>query len=260
MNAPHLTVIIPAYNDLAGVLAALNSLRAFASTPDNIEWIVQDDCSPAVDMTRTIPACVASVQRNPDNLGFAGNCNAGARRAHGDILFFVNQDVYAVAEWSKGWNDALLAAFADERVGLVGARLLFPNGALQNAGGLFDARCQPFHRCLGYSNPCADETNVGQPVQWTTGAALAIRHSVFDRLSGFDPVYLRGYFEDVDLCVRVALQGLTLWYEPRCTLIHQVGTTGGSPYFQHNAQVFKQRWVDTGVITPDVQTVNVRYW
>jgi GT2 family glycosyltransferase len=251
-----LSVIIPAYNHLPDVMACLNSLRAFAQT--GVEYLVQDDASPDYFGPAVIPPEIAACQRNAVNLGFGGNCNAGAARASGDVLMFINQDVYAVPDWSQGWDSAILSAFADRHIGIVGARLLFPDGGIQNAGGEIDGKCQPYHIGLGYSNPHHEEVSTPRPVSWTTGAALAIRRDLFEQASGFDPIYERGYFEDVDVCLKVRDLGFTVWYEPRCTLIHKVGQSGGNPHFMRNAYRFRERWAN--VIEPDCHLIKERFW
>lgn len=253
-----LSVIIPAYNHLAAVLTCLNSLHDTAVT--NVEYLVQDDCSPDYLGTAVISPLLASVERNAMNVGFSGNCNAGARRASGDILFFVNQDVEAVPQVSHGWDAAILAAFLDSSIGIVGARLVFRDGSIQSAGGLFDAKSQPFHRCLGYSDMNYHEVAAPREVSWVTGAALAIRRDLFAQIGGFDMAYVKGYFEDVDICMKARQAGFKVWYEPRATLVHPAGITGGNPHFTQNAQLFKQRWVDSGMIKPDVYAVKVGYW
>ena len=253
-----LSVIIPAYNHLADILVCINSLKAFSVTTD-WETIVQDDASPEYIGPMVIPPGIAVCQRNEHNLGFGQNCNSGAARAHGDVLLFVNQDVFAVPGWSNGWDSILLSAFADASIGIVGPRLLFLNLSVQSAGGLFDAHGQPFHPCLGYSNPHHPDVSTPKVVSWVTGAALAVRRELFYAVGGFDPVY-KAYFEDVDLSMKVREAGFKVWYEPRATLIHQTGSTGGSPYFMQSAQTFKQRWVDTGKIQQDSYAVKERFW
>lgn len=257
-----LSVIIPAYNHLAEVLTCLNTLQASAADNPAIEWLVQDDASPLLDMRLLIPPSVAKVERNPVNKGFAGNCNVGALRASGDVLLFCNQDIEAIEPFSHGWDAAILNAFQNETVGIVGARLLFPTPqqGVQNAGGVFDAHLQPVHRCLGWTNLDHPEVSTPQEVSWTTGAALAIRKDVFERIGGFDERYVGGYFEDCDLCMRVRMAGYKVWYEPRCTLMHKVGTTGGSPFFAQNALLFKSLWVDTHKINADIPAVQAGWW
>jgi O-antigen biosynthesis protein len=256
----NISVVIPAYNHLEDVLVCLNTLQAMAADNSRVQYLIQDDASPQYDLRRLISPYTASVDRNPLNLGFSGNCNMGARRAAGDILFMVNQDIEAVSPLSQGWDDHLRAAFADERVGIVGARLLFPDGRLQSAGGEFDAHMQPYHRCIGYSDLDNWEIKEPREVAWCTGAALAIRRTVFDQIGGFDERYIGGYFEDVSMCLRARECGHLVWYTPAVTFIHKVGSTGGSPYFMQNAQLFKREWVDTRKVTPDVAAVLEGWW
>lgn len=264
---PRIGVVIPAYNQPAAVMTALNSLLALQTTR-TVGYLVQDDASPDVHLPGVVPPQIAPCFRNERNLGFAGNCNAGARAYLDpagapitDVLFFVNQDVYGVYGLSEGWDAALLAAFgSDPQIGVVGAQLRFPDGSIQNAGGTFDARCQPTHRCLGWKDaqhPAIAET---RDVEWTTGAALAIRSSLFYALGGFDEAYQRGYFEDVDLCLRARASGWAVRYAPSVRLVHTVGTSGGSPYFAANARTFRARWVDTGRVKPALNTVRERFW
>lgn len=260
-------VIIPAYNQLGAVMTAINSLRGTRANAEKTAIHVHDDASPGTFFPAVIPPEVATVWRNVENQGFGANCNLGARWVAGtykplpDVYLFLNQDVYAVPEFSMGWDDALRVAFDEQPMaGIVGARLLFPDGAIQNMGGDFDQAAQPAHRMLGYRNHAAAITNVPGWVEWTTGAALAIRREVFEELGGFNEAYTRGYFEDVDLCLRAAEHGWGTWIEPRCTFIHTVGSTGGSPYFKENALRFKREWVDTNKVQPGTRPPMERFW
>lgn len=254
---PRLSVIIPAFDHLDQVAACLRTVRE-TTDPALTEVLIQDDASP----TYNGPLVFGSIcERNSPNLGFAGNCNAGAKRAAGDVLLFLNQDIVIPAD-QAGWDAVLLALFDNEpRAGIVGPTLLFPNGAVQSVGGSFDAACQPYHIALGYANPDWEPINRPRVVGWVTGAALAIRRGLWNTLGGFDRIYGRGYFEDVDLCVMAQYHaGVQVWHEPRIRFTHHVGSTGGNPAFIKNALEFKRRWVDTRVITPDVQSIKVRFW
>lgn len=256
-----LAVIVPFYNELPAALRCLNTLQGTATAP--LPYYVQDDCSPAlsIDSRVLFHPFQASVERNPQNLGFAGNSNAGAARADADVLFFVNQDVFAGMPMSIRWNEAILAPFiSDPQVGIVGARLLFGDGkGIQSVGGEFDSLGQPIHRCLGYTNLDYPEVSMAREVEWTTGAALAIRKTVFEEIGGFDTGY-RMYFEDVSACLQVRELGYKVMIEPACTLFHDVGSTGGSEHFVNSARRFKQMWVDTGKVKPSRKPATVRYW
>src|SRR4030095_3808071 len=236
----NLSVIIPAYNNLPQLLACLHSLRACAINNSRIEYIVQDDASTGYSVGLIEPL-LANSERNEMNLGFPQNANRGAARASGDILFFVNQDVFATYSLSHGWDQAILSQFHDHSVGIVGARLLSVHGLIQSAGGGFDAKKQPYHRHLGSSVENNALANQGCEVSWTTGAALATRHTLWVTIGGFNAEYGRGYFEDVEYCLNARSRGVKVWYEPRCTLIHWVASTGGSPTFFNNARGFNQK-------------------
>ena len=256
--ALNLSVVIPAYEHLEKVLVCLNSLQAFATHKN--QYIVSDDASPNTLYPALLPPCLAEVHRRAINGGFCVNVNAGAQQAKGDILLLLNQDVFAVGGFSDGWDAALLAAFDNPAVGIVGVRLLFPDGKIQSAGGMYDGKCQPYHRNLGWSVLTHPDINTPRSVSWTTGGALAIRRIIWEQLGGVDEGYTRGYGEDVDLCERVKQVGYKVWYEPRATFVHSVGSTGGNPYFTQNLLRFKKKWVDSGIVKPDTQAIYERFW
>lgn len=264
-----MSILIPAYikdaKSLVSILTCLNSLQATASRQVNMNFFVQDDCSPFVFLPNLLSPCAVSAMRNEQNLGFSGNVNTLAARTDGDIIVLVNQDIEAFVPASVNWDIAIASAFEDEKVGIVGAKLLFPpnpDGAMgiQSAGGLLDAKCQPFHRWLGYTNHLLPEYSTPEEVTWVTGAAFAIRRSLFEQLGGFDPIYAPSYFEDVDTCLRARELGYKVWYEPRATFIHSVGSTGGSQLFGRSATAFRERWADTKRVKPDTEMVKERFW
>jgi GT2 family glycosyltransferase len=199
---------------------------------------------------------------NEVNLGFAGNCNAGAARATKDILLFLNQDTRA----HEHWFNPLMALFENPKVGIVGPKLIFPpssdprrpEGMIQSCGGLYDGGKGPYHRYLGWAE---DDwrVNICERVSWTTGAALAIRRELFEKVGGFDIGYEKGYFEDVDLCEQVKAEGYEVWYCPESVFEHGVASTGGIPshLFKGNSLRFHQKW--DAKITPDTTAIYVSY-
>lgn len=249
-----LSVIIPAYNHLADVLkcrmALLNTTNRALT-----EVLIQDDASPEYNGPDLFgPTC----ERNAENLGFAGNCNAGAMRALGDVIMFVNQDVWPI---NAGWDKRLLDFFElTTQAGIAGPTLLFPDGRVQSVGGKFDIAGQPYHDALGYANPDWEPIATPREVAWITGAAMAVRRETWQQLGGFDTAYERGYFEDVDLCLRAHDAGWRVWHRPNVRMYHATGSTGGNPHFWKNAMTFKQRWVDSGRVVPDVPYRMMGWW
>lgn len=250
-----LSVIVPMYDHLSKVLRCLRTLRDTASREVDVEYLVQDDAGERNDGRREISRLLASVERNPENLGFSGCCNRGAARAGGDVLFFVNQDIYAHEDLSAGWDQTLARHFEERQRCVIGALLLFPNGSIQSAGGLFDGARQPFHRFLGFGDHRHEAVQRGGPIAWVTGAALAVDRAGFD---GFDEGYIGGYFEDVDLCLRHRSAGAEVEYHPQLVLIHEAGSCGGNPCFLKNAERFRRKWHEK--IVPDVRFVVERFW
>jgi GT2 family glycosyltransferase len=222
---------------------------------DRTQIIVQDDCTPEHDI-RDLLRGPFTINRNAENIGFAGNCNAGAQFADGECICFLNQDIAAI---NTGWADYMLMVLAtDESAGIVGPKLLFPNNSIQSAGGLFDGNKGPFHRYLGWADPDDRRINKLEKVSWLTGACIMMRTAEFHALGGFDEGYTGGYFEDVDLCMRVKHEiKKHIWYQPASHLYHDAGSTGGNKNFMKNSIRFHQKW--DSQIVPDTHVVWVNY-
>lgn len=239
-----LSVIIPAYNQLDLVMNCLNTLQAAADHPERIEYLVQDDASPAGNLAALIPPCAAKAQRNATNLGFNACVNAARRRAAGEIIILMNQDVSAIG-LSKAWDTGIAQAFDSPTVGAAAPCLLYPDGRVQSAGGAFDANRTPFHRAIGQRNHAAGDAAISQEVTWATGAVLAVRSDVWDGLQGMDEQYA-AYFGDVDFCLRLRRQGYRIRYQASVVLQHITGTTGGSPRFMDDWRRFRTTWFTAG--------------
>ena len=226
------------------------------TNPQATEILVQDDNSPNYNLLEVPLPPPIKPARNQINYGFAGNCNAGATRAQGDYLIFVNQDIVPT---HPGWLDEMVAVFEDnDNVGIVGPKLLFPDGKIQSCGGIFNGNRTPEHRYLGWANKDDRRVNTTERVSWITGAAMMMRREDFFAVGGFDMGYSGGYFEDVDLCMKVKEQlGKDVWYCASAELVHEVGSTGGNPNFMQNAKRFKGIWGSK--IVSDTQYVKVGY-
>ena len=157
---------------------------------------------------------------------FAENCNKGAEGATEDILIFLNDDTLP----HVGWLQPLLDAFSDPEVGIVGARLLYPDGRIQHAGVYFDAP----GGVLTAHNVTEDVESCD--VDAVTGACLAIRRELFVACDGFDEGFDNGY-EDVDLCLRVRAGGWRIRYCAESTLIHYESQSGPARWRSVGANV-----------------------
>ncbi len=242
---PRVSIVIPVYNQLSLTLSCLRSLAE--TTPPLYEVIVVDDAS-TDETPETLPR-VENLRyvRQETNQGFVESVNTGARHARAEIVVFLNNDTLL----TKGWLEALLAPFEDEKVGAVGAKLIYPDGRLQEAGGII------FRDASGWNyghleDPSAPEYNFRRQVDYCSGACLAVRRELFERLGGFDPLYRPAYYEDTDLAFRLRQAGYQVVYQPRAEVFHLEGASCGRDlnrglkrYQVVNQEKFRARWQET---------------
>ena len=156
----------------------------------------------------------------PRNLGYAAANNAGAREARSPLLLLLNSDVVPGA---PGWLATLAAPFARASIGAAGPKLLFDDGSIQHAGLFFERGEDRIwfnrHHHKGMPRDWAD-AQIRRRVAGVTGAALAIRRSLFERIGGVCEDYIIGDYEDSDLCLRVRETGAAILYVPEAELFH----------------------------------------
>lgn len=241
---PRASIVIPVYNQFAHTLACL---RAIATHPPAaaIEVIVVDDGSS--DETATALPQVAGLRyhRRASNGGFIAACNDGAALATGEYLVFLNNDTVP----QPGWLDALLETFAAHPdTGLVGAQLLYPDGRLQEAGGIVFADGSGWNYGR-FESPLDPRYAFVREADYLSGAAIAVPRSLFERLGGFDSRYTPAYYEDTDLAFAIRALGLKTLYQPAACVVHDEGATSGTDIGQgpkafqvRNRGVFAAKW------------------
>lgn len=241
---PAVSVIIPAHNKFEVTYFCLCSLLfAFNETP--FEVIVVDDAS--ADETRHIQDFVEGVRiiRQERNMGFVRSCNAGAAAARGEFVVILNNDTEVTALWL----DELVSAFQNfDDVGVAGAKLVYPDGRLQEAGGIIWGSGNPWN--VGRNASAEDPRyNYLRKADYVSGAALMIRRALWERVGGFSEEFAPGYFEDTDLAMKVQETGHSVLYVPQSVVYHFEGQTGGtSPasgaksFQEVNRPKFRRKW------------------
>jgi GT2 family glycosyltransferase/glycosyltransferase involved in cell wall biosynthesis len=222
-SAPTASIVIPVYDQFAHTLACLRALAAHPpATP--FEVIVVDDGS-RDETVEALPQILGvRYHRRAANGGFIAACNDGASLARGEYLVFLNNDTLP----QPGWLEALLGTFVDEPgTGLVGAQLLYPDGRLQEAGGVVFADGSGWNYGK-FESPEDPRFAYLRDCDYASGAAIAIPRALFAALGGFDTRYAPAYYEDTDLAFAVRAAGHRVVYQPAARVIHVEGGTAGT--------------------------------
>jgi len=241
---PLVSIIIPVYNKWPFTAACLRSLAETTSAA-SFEVIVVDDQSSDETAQRLAGVDGLVALRNEENLGFVGSCNRGAERARGRYLVMLNNDTQVL----DGWLDALVETFERHPdTGLAGARLVYPDGSLQEAGGLIFSDGSGWNYGRG-DNPDRPEYQYLRETDYCSGACIALPTALFRELGGFDAHYAPAYYEDTDLAFKVRERGLQVRVQPAATIIHHEGVTSGTDlasgakrYQAVNREKFLERW------------------
>jgi GT2 family glycosyltransferase/glycosyltransferase involved in cell wall biosynthesis len=220
--APAVSIVIPAFGEPLLTFTCLASIAQH--TAGAYEVIVVDDASPQPLAEALREVSGVRFERNGENLGFIGTCNRGAALARGDTLVLLNNDTIVTA----GWLDALGGVFAAHPdAGLVGAKLVYPDGRLQEAGGIVWRDGSAWNLGRG-DDPDRPEYNYVREADYCSGACLAIPRALWNELGGFDGRYAPAYYEDTDLAFAVRAAGRKVFYQPLATVVHFEGQTSGT--------------------------------
>lgn len=218
------TIIIPVYNNFD---LTINCLWSIVKNTKDIayEIIIADDNS--TDKTKNINKYVENIVHivNKINIGFLKNCNNAASYAQGEYIAFLNNDTLVQANWLG----ALVATLKkDHTIGLVGSKLIFGDGTLQEAGGIIFKNASG----LNYGrndNPNKLEYNYLKEVDYISGASLMLSKALWEKVGGFDESFAPAYYEDTDLAFKIRYnEGLKVVYQPNSVVMHLEGKSNGT--------------------------------
>lgn len=229
-RVPTVTLVMPTRNQPASLRHAVDSIRhvtAYAS----FDLLIVDngsDTPEALDYLGTLSRQPdVRVVRDDRPFNWSALNNAAAMQVTSDLLCFLNDDVEA---YEPEWLEELVRLAVRPDVGVVGARLWYPDDTLQHGGLVLHpfsgaSHLHPYLRrdARGYLGL----TRSTRRVSAVTGACLVVRREVFDAAGGFDEA-LPSDFNDVDFCLRVGADGLKTLYTPCANLIHHEGRTRGN--------------------------------
>ncbi|MCR4674788.1 MAG: glycosyltransferase [Lachnospiraceae bacterium] len=243
-DKPKVTIIIPVYNQFEYTYNCIHSIL------DNVgdvsyEVVLGDDCS--TDETADISKYVENiiVSRTKNNVRFLLNVNKAVECAKGEYIVLLNNDTQV----QEGWLESLINVLdKDEYVGMVGSKLVYPDGKLQEAGGIVFSDGSGWLYGNGL-NPNMPEYNYVKEVDYISGASVMIRKYLWNKIGGFDEQYVPAYYEDTDLAFEVRKCGYKVMYQPQSVVVHFEGmsngtdvTTGLKKYQIENQKKFQKKW------------------
>ncbi|WP_196137731.1 glycosyltransferase [Aliikangiella sp. G2MR2-5] len=243
-RTPKVSIIIPVYNNFSYTLRCLYSIAISVDATD-YEVIIADDKSTDETFSKLSQLSNVKYILNEENLGFLLSCNNAAKAAKGEFLFFLNNDTAVI----DGWLDNSVKVFEEnEQVGLVGSKLLFPNGILQEAGGLL------WHDGAAnygkWDDPNRPEYSYLRKSDYISGAAILLKTALWETVGGFDNRYAPAYCEDSDLCLTIRNMGLKVLLQPESKVVHFEGVSSGTDlstgikkYQVINSQKLNEKWI-----------------
>lgn len=224
---PKVSVIIPTRDKLEFFQPCIESLLG-KTHYSNYEVLVVDNQSSDPDilsfyqqLTDDYPGKVRILSFDrPFN--FSEMNNWAAEQATGEYLLLLNNDTEII---QPDWLDRMMNHGQREDVGIVGARLLYPeSGRIQHAGvvlGISEIADHPFNNLLTANDASyMERSRLDQNFSAVTAAVMLVRHDIYQQLGGMDADNLAVLFNDVDLCLRVGQKGYRIVWTPYAMVIH----------------------------------------
>lgn len=222
-EAPEVSIIIPGYGKAAYTLRCLKSLATGAGNC-SYEVLVVEDASGDSSAEQLRQVKGITLIWNEENLGFLRSCNKAAKQARGEFIYLLNNDTILLPDALEA---LVQTAKAYPEAGIVGSKLIYPTGRLQEAGGIVwsngDAANYGRHQ-----DPHEPRYNYLREADYISGASILLRRDLWSEMGGFDERYAPAYYEDTDLSIRLQKAGHITLYEPRSVVVHCEGVSNGT--------------------------------
>lgn len=189
------------------------------------------------------------VLERPEPFNYSKLCNVGARATQSPMLVFLNNDIRMI---EPGWLKTIVRWAMKPQVGVVGAKLLFPNGKIQHAGivlGMGGISGHIYRRTAAWRAGYLQQIMTTREMAAVTGACIAVDRSKFEAVGGFDASNLPVDLNDIDFCLRIAERGWTNVWAADAVLIHVQSASRGierNPFDQYRQEraFFVNRWAE----------------
>lgn len=217
MRPPKISIIILNWNKLDYLKQCIENAVKNTDYP-NYEIVILDNASTEAGTKEYLSSLPHKTITSPVNLGFAKGNNEAVKHATGEYLLLLNNDTIPKHDWLTPMIELILN---NPECGIVGSKLLYPDGTIQHIGIYLDYKGKRNHYFERYPEDIP-EANKIRECEAVTGACLLIKKSVFSLVGGFDERYIQGV-EDIDLCFKVRELGYKVFFCPQSVLIHFEG-------------------------------------
>ena len=247
-DRPLVSILIPTRDQLGMLQRCVESVIEKTRYPA-YEILIIDNDSQSDDAVRYLGAIESREQelggrlriiRAPGPFNFSAMNNLAARAARGDYLLLLNNDTAALHE---EWLDEMMGHAVRPDVGVVGAKLLYPDGKIQHAGVILGMRGPAEHPFIGRAGEDRGYFGRAQLVQdlsAVTGACLLVRKSLYEGVGGLDENAFKVSYNDIDLCLKVRAAGLRVVFTPHALLLHE-GSASQKGQVEHKPDEAKQK-------------------
>jgi|FEC22Drversion2_1045045.scaffolds.fasta_scaffold00324_23 O-antigen biosynthesis protein len=239
---PRVSIVIPNRNSLSLLTTVLKGLLTGTDYPD-YEIIVVDNGSDDRrvlqfynEMKERHSHIRVDIQKSPFN--FSRQVNRGIHLSNGEHVLLLNNDIQVI---SDEWLKEMVSCLRLPNVGIVGAKLLYPNKRLQHAGvivGLGGLAGHWYEGAMANFPGPFGRLNVRQSLSAVTGACMLVSRACLQDVGKFDEQHFAVAYNDVDFCLRAAARGLRTVWTPFATLIHHESASRGSDETPANRERF----------------------
>ena len=240
-----LSIITINYNGLKDTCELLDTLPL---EDNSLEVIVVDNASKedeASIIEQRYPT--VTVIRSPQNFGFAGGNNLGIKAAHGEYLFFLNNDT-VLRHQTSDIRPLIDRLESSDKIGAVCPKIRFSweHHPIQYAGYTPLSPITMRNHAIGFGEDDHGQYDTPYPTPYAHGAAMMVKREVIDK-AGLMPECYFLYYEELDWSMMIRRAGYDIWYEPACTIYHKESQTTGQAsalrtyYVTRNRLLFVRR-------------------
>jgi O-antigen biosynthesis protein len=243
---PTITAVIPTGGKLHLLRPCLDDLLERTDYP-NLEILLVDNSSEnaVAELVAELTPHHPNVRRIVDDrkpFNFPGLINNAVAQVTTPYVLMLNDDITVI---DPGWLRAMMEHAQRPEVGVVGAKLLYPDDTIQHAGvvlGPFGGSVHVFKRLPGADPGYFDLPDAVRNCSAVTFACALIDRALFERLGGMDAEHFPVAFNDVDFCLRAREAGYEVIYTPHATLYHHESVTKTVIAHPHEIGYLRSRW------------------